>query len=766
MLRNYLSKIFLEKYNFLLFLLISFASLSGFLSSDTSFGFIWDWSIPSNEFFLKNKLTNNELYWNNSIYGGYNNPLNFELWYWRFYGLVNLLFFGKGLFGILFIFQCFCYLGFSKIGEIYKKDFFLISLFYIFSYYAFSRLIAGHINLLIFYWSLPILFACIHKLYEKSLKETFIYQLILITVLLITLNHPISIFIYFCLLIFFFYKELLNTKNKKKIFLIFCYLLLIFLISQFHLMLALFGIVFDNLNVFLDYYKSYQDTSQTNSFNKGEFFDERRIQHNQKSLGLVFYIFSLTKNSMFYENVFIFDSIFIKIVFFLSFLILLIHSITISFKKIIILNLRFNYIYLTFIIIIFIFLAGSNNLLSKIFYDLIFNFSKTLFSIFGNPLRFSPIFLFFLSLILLLNANSFVKKLVFIIIIILISKFFFFKFHDNVYASTQPNKIVKKKINFQEIELEKNLSNDKDLYRILILPPSQLTWVYDKENIFSLPWNSTYLSKSNLFINDNTEISRLSNKFFFSINNQDFNFNLFLKINSVKYIIFPDYKKVYVYKDFIKNYNNAKFENYNDYSSILKLNLDSIGLKKSKLSTNKIYIYVVDNFYPEFYCPTKTIYYKNKLDKKKFQFSDSTDDYYVFNRLNKETALCQKKIELKINSSSRNIYNIKTLTGDKINSFVFNNNYDPNWIVIPDKIYNTYNEIIYHIFFNRDNKVADHFAVNFTSNFWNFDKSYEYFTVFNYNELKFYIIKIFQFLFVTIFILINIAYLIKNRWKI
>ena len=157
-------KDYLSKYNYLLFLVICFLSLIGFLSVNTSFGFIWDWSLPSNELFLENKLENNELYWNNSLYGGFNNNLNFELWFWRFIGTVNKVTFGKEVFFSLFVFQILCFVGFYKIGKIYKKRYFLISLFYIYSYYAFNRLIAGHINLVLFYWSLPIIFVCLHYL--------------------------------------------------------------------------------------------------------------------------------------------------------------------------------------------------------------------------------------------------------------------------------------------------------------------------------------------------------------------------------------------------------------------------------------------------------------------------------------------------------------------------------------------------------------------------------------------------------------------------
>ena len=772
MLRNYLPKIFLEKYNFLLFLLISFASLFGFLNSDTSFGFMWDWSIPSNELFLNNKLKSNELFWSHAVFGGYNNSLNFELWYWRFYGLVNLLFFGKGLFGILFIFQFLCYFGFCKLGEIYKKDFILISLFYIFSYYAFSRLIAGHINFLIFYWSLPILFVCIHELYENSLKKTSIYQILLIIVCLVVLSHPTSIISFLLLLIYFFFKKLVNSNNKKKIFYTFLFTLLIFLISQLHLTLTLFNILFDNLNILTDTHKNYfnfENTDQINNFENNKIINDRLIQHNQKSIGIVFYILSLVTSSMFYENIFLVDDIFIKTIFFSCFCIVIIYSIFISLKKIIIYKLRYNYIYLAFIIVTFIFLAGSNNLLSQILYNFIFYVSKNLFSLFANPLRFTSLFIFFLSLILLLNNNFYINKIIVLILLISATQFFFLKFYDSKkkgYEYIQTNQIIKKKTNFDEIEFEKNLRKDIASYKIVVLPPAQLAWTYSDKYNFTIPWNAIYLSKPNLLFTDSKPFEIYSNIFFFSVDNNNFNYNLLLKISNIKYIVYPRHHRVYLYKNYIKNYKNNTFDHLEDYSFILKSNFENLDLKKSKLSSENIDIYEVNNFYPEFYCPTNVVFYKNIVEKKNLQLSDNENDYYVFASLNKKINLCKKKYQLEINSPTKNIYNIKSLQFDKINSLVFNTSYDKDWRVIPNKIYKSYLEVINHIFFFKKIKLPDHFDVNFGSNYWSFDKNYEYVTVFNLNELKFYFIKIFQYLSLIIFILINFIYLIKNKWKI
>jgi hypothetical protein len=482
------------KYDYLLFIFVSFLSLIGFLSANTSFGFIWDWGMPSNHFFLRDKLENNELYWNNSLYGGFKNNLNFELWFWRFIGIVDIISFGKGVFFSLFIFQILCFFGFCKIGKIYNKRYFLLSLFYIYSYYALSRLIAGHINLVLFYWSLPIIFVCLHYLYKKNLRQTFVYQIILILVSLIVLSHPISLVNFFFLLIFFFFKEIINNNNKKNVFFIFSLTLIIFFITQFHLTLKFYNVIFNNTFLF-EKYRDLQEVSNEivsdNSFFK-DLLSQRVIQHTQKSLGIVFYIYTLINSSMFYENVFLINIIIIKIIFFLSFLIIIAYSIFLSFQKII--NYKLNLIYIAFLVITFILICGSNNLLSKFFYDSILYLFPELFTIFANPLRFAPLFIFFLSLILLLNDNFYIKKIIFLITLISIVHFFFFKFHNSgkyIYQNIQTNQIIKKKINPEEIQILEKLNDDKDFYKIVIMPPAFLSWSYsDNKNFFTIPWNS------------------------------------------------------------------------------------------------------------------------------------------------------------------------------------------------------------------------------------------------------------------------------------
>jgi len=761
---------YLFKYNYLLFLLISFLSLIGFLSANTSFGFVWDWSMPSNEFFLRSKLENNELYWNNSLYSGFNNNLNFELWFWRFIEIINVVSFGKGVFFSLFIFQILCFIGFYKIGKIYNKRYFLISLFYIYSYYAFSRLVAGHINLLLFYWSLPIMFVCLHYLYNKNLRETTVYQIILILVSLVALSHPISIFCYIILLIFFFFKEIINKKNKKNIFLIFFVTLIILLITQFHLTQTLFSFIFEGNNLFVNYREFQQVTNKvdSNNFLLKNILDARVVQHEQKSFGILFYIFTLIKSSMFYENVFSIDITFIKIIYFLSFIILISYCIIVSFQKV--LNYKLNFIYLTFLLITFILICGSNNLLSKFFYNLVEYLFPSLFTIFANPLRFAQLFMIFLSLILLLNNNIYIKNIIFLITIISILQFFFFKFYiPGKYNQTtiQVNQILKKKINSEEIHALQKLSKDKDFYKIAILPPAFLSWSYsDNTNNFTIPWNSNYFSKSNLILSDNSILERFSNKYFFTIDNQDFNYNLLLKISNIKYLVVPSHERIYLYKDFIKNYKKNTFDGLQDYSEIFKLNLNTLSLKKSKISTNQIYFYEVENFYPEFYCPTKKIYYKNNyIDKEILKFSDNINDYYIFADTQKEIKLCKKKIELNIKSPRKNIYNVTTLSEIVINSLIFNNTYDKDWIIIPDKTYKTYLEIFNHLLNEKDNKGTKHLQVNLSSNYWDFNNNFNSFTIFNYNELKFYFIKIFQNLFILFYILINFTYFLKKRWK-
>jgi hypothetical protein len=760
---------YFSKYNYLLFLVISFLSLIGFLSTNTSFGFVWDWSIPSNELFLRSKLENNELYWNNSLYGGFNNSLNFELWFWRFIGTLNKVTFGKEIFFSLFIFQILCFVGFYKIGKIYKKRYFLISLFYIYSYYAFSRLIAGHINLVFFYWSLPIIFVCLYYLYKKNLRQTIFYQIILILVSLIVLSHPISLFIFFFLLIFFFFKEIINNKNKKSVFFIFSLTLIIFFITQFHLTLTFYNFIFNSNNLFENYRELQEVSNEIGSDNfLNNLLRERVIQHEQKSFGIVFYIYTLINSSMFYENVFSINIILIKIIFFLSFLIIIAYSVFLSFQKII--NYKLNLIYIAFLVITFILICGSNNLLSKFFYDSILYLFPKLFTIFANPLRFAPLFIFFLSLILLLNDNFHIKKIIFLITLISIVHFFFFKFHNSgkyTFQNIQTNQIIKKQINPEEIKILEKLNDDKDFYKIVIMPPAFLSWSYsDNKNFFTIPWNSNYFSKSNLLLGDSSPLERYSNKFFFTINNRDFNYNLLLKINNIKYLVVPNHEKIYLYKNFIKNYKKNTFDSLQDYSELFKLNLDSLKLKKSKISTNNIDIYEVNNYYPEFYCPTKHIYSKKKYyeNKEILKFIDNINDYYIFTNI-KTIKLCKERTELIIQSPRKNIYNIISSSGKKIDSIVFNNSYDKDWIIVPNKNYQTYLEIIYYLLNKKENKVTNHVEANFRSNYWDFDVQYNSFTIFNYNEIKFYFIKIFQILLIVIYILIIFKYFFRREWK-
>ena len=352
---------------FLFLIIIAFISLFALLNN-SSFGFIWDWGIPSNSEYLRNKFNDNETIWNNSVYGGFVEYFKFELWYWRLLFFLDKIFIGKYLFCLLFFFQILCILGIYNLCKRFNyKNFFFLSLFYLFSFFVYTKFIAGHLNILIFYWSLPIQVYFVLNIIEEKKIISNLNLLYILILNLFTLSHPSNLINYLIILLVIFLFSYLNYEERKKVIIKFSLIFLIFILSILHLITPLIEFLF-SANDLIQTHRI--DGSLNNEVQQtSKILDERVNQLLSKSNGFFFFLTSIVQNSMFYEPAFPHNSLILKIIFFLTFAFLNVLFLLSVLKNILLRNNIF--LNICFLVTIFLFISGSNNILGETLFKII-----------------------------------------------------------------------------------------------------------------------------------------------------------------------------------------------------------------------------------------------------------------------------------------------------------------------------------------------------------------------------------------------------------
>jgi len=554
-----------------------------------------------------------------------------------------------------------------------------------------------------------------------------------------------------------------DNSNKNKIIIKFLLILFVFLISIFHLITPLFDFLF-NANNLIQTHRI--DGSLSNEVQQTKtILDERINQLLSKSNGLLFFLNSVVRNSMFYETAFPHEGLIIKIIYFSSFASLIIAFILISIKNILIKkNILLNISFLAFS---FIFISGSNNIIGELFFKIISNYLPELFIIYANPYRLIPVYLIMVLILSIFTSyRKYFEYLLIFCAIIFSINFIFFKFfktsEDRQFIQTM--KVIEKNINTNEIELLKKLEDDNDSFHIAILPHAFLSWSYDQENTISIPWNSNYFPKSNMITDRADILSRLVLDRFFSLNEQ-YELDFIFKLNSISYVIAPKFSNIFLYINILKNYNNNQFDFLNDYNELYKLNVRDLRKLNLDLSSEDISVYEIENTYPIIFCPTKKEILPNKLENlKEFfrTFKTNKNELYAF--FNKDVSIdfC-KNNDLKYSVYNKNIYNVYSSNNSNFQSLIFNKNFDHSWKIIPKENFDNYFDIFFYLILNSNSliEINNHFEVNFNKNFWNLDNHTNKLTIFNLKELIFYFIKLTQILLVFLFLII----ILYNRLK-
>ncbi len=547
-LKNYYhnSKFKLEIIAFL-YVFILYSPILLLTLNNYSFGLVWDWFLPDHSFVinkLNESLSSIQRLSNSGTIIGY----NFELYYWLSLYILSI-FFGKYYFFIFLI--AISYLNiiyFLKLAPSSSKNLltFCLIIFYSQNYFFISRFMAGHIPFLLIFNFLPLFIYCIQNLYLSNGPRIIDkFSIFLSFLSLVFFSNLTGISFYYFFLVSFL---LINLNNPRLIF---------------NILFIIFFSFMINLHIFGYLIFSFFDTSLIGSHNINNILETTEIRVNEQTIKKSFSWFELPflnlKNSMFYEIMsnrpYVLRIINSLLLFFIIcytfFKIYLVHAITKKIK-----------LYLILIFFSIIIITGFDNLIiSGLYYTKL----KDFFILYSNPLRYYSIFPFLILLILihlhdkyqfqLLKNQKFIYFLILILTINLISDLFIYKNNFSQRDHTQTEKIQYMKNIPNDRAVSLLIESDND-HNILMIPPFRVGFPLKPNS--PLNWKIFSYGKANLFIDNNSELSRSVIDQLIGEFDRDFFLNLLYE-NSVRYIIYPNSEKTLFY-GLGENFDQSDFE--------------------------------------------------------------------------------------------------------------------------------------------------------------------------------------------------------------
>lgn len=572
-----------------LFIIFSFRSI--FISGEI--GRTWDWGLPYNYAQYERGLTSQlSVWWDRQNAG---QPLSFtaELPYWvllgAFYAIPSDI--GPKIFIVLLFI-----ISFISVYCITRKLFNfnpIISTFsgilYAFSPYSYSRLIAGHLTILLGYAVLPIAIYLLTKVFSSNTyQKKHLILLVLITPFL-SVHLSIIIIFLFVYLLYIFY-----TLAKKQLCL------------RRHLV---FIVLFITINLFwiepfIYNTISGQGIRLRDSITVGDEAYQRYSAFLSVSQPLSkIFSFSITPG-LDSEFLYPFDQfrIFGIISSILLWLMGLI-SIRFIFKD----NLR-QYLlplYILFLIGIGI-ISGNNNILGQFFYSILYKFFKPIFAGFSNPLRFFPLVWLPASILIAFVIHKFSKNgtnkiILFVFGLILLINWYPWLVRPLtkpvLQNGSQPLSLIIKQSNNEDIKINNWLETKLSDSRVALLPPSFVSWIPDTSHI--LPWSSTYLSKAMYLQYPQHPLAQVLTPLLYSANPTNA-FEDVLSLANVQYVIKPTYETYESYMPFIpetvnyKPYVDRNWDSQKNFSEV------PVGL-------STIHVYENSAFVPKIYIPKEII---------------------------------------------------------------------------------------------------------------------------------------------------------------
>lgn len=577
-------------------------------------GHSWDWGVPNfpEQFKIQTKASFS--IWDDRLYGGFFFPFKLELPYWLFTLLFSPL--GGDVLSKIIPLLIFVIAGISTfvaVRKIFSLDYFwalMSAILYMLSPFVYSRLIGGHLTILLGYAFLPLIFyfsvSLFDSLTQEKLFRSWWPRLVFLTLLLtLGILHPLMLVVSWGVIfltagIYFVFRGGEKRKIIKKLL-----LLIIFwaLINSYWLLPIVSQVIWggDGLAA-----RPWQAIAEELSFRLPYFSGVSRPLSELFSFSFPFGLSTEFAYPL---------SDFIRPFFVFSSIILFAASLAAFYlaykgrKEYLPVVLILIFVELTGIVLV----GGEKTIIGHLFFLILIRFAPFIFSGFSNPLRFLPLVIFPFSILSFISFTIFEEKLrrfgevktflrVFMLFALLVFFYpwFFRSLTTPIFKdSSQPMSLRVTKINPEDKEIFDFLKESEGDFRVTYLPPAFISWPGKTD--LSYCWNTIYSSKP-VFLERSQPV--LAGEIINSLYSQDSSKDLskLLGLASVKIIIYPHYRQfTETYQGFISgivDYKPFFDRNWNKQKRIEK--------KATDFST--VDIYENENFIPHIYVPKQATF--------------------------------------------------------------------------------------------------------------------------------------------------------------
>lgn len=596
-------------------------------------GHTWDWGVPNFPEQFKIQTEASLFIWDSRLYGGFFFPSRIELPYWLFTLIFSPL--GGELLSKVIPLVILIIAGLSAffaVRKIFSLDYFWAfasAILYMLSPFAYSRLIAGHLTILLGYTFLPlVLYFSVSLFGLLSRNEGFQSWLPKLFLLNLTLTlgvlHPLMLLVSWGVIFLTAGVFFITRKSKRKDIIGNFFLALIFwtLLNTYWLLPILSQLIggLEKLSI-----RPWQSVAEELGFRLPYLTLQSRPLSELFSFSFPFglhteFVYPLPD---LIRPLFIFSSI---VLFALS---LIAAYLTVKGRR-----PYFPVIFmLTFIELIGLALVtGEATIIGRLLFFILTRFTPFIFSIFSNPLRFLPLVILpfsilpFLALAVIEEKTSYLGKIIlrgFIIFLLLV--FFYPWLFRNLTTPTfkgmsQPMSLRVTKINPEDKEVFDFLKRFKEDIRLVHLPPPFVSW--PGETDLSYIWNSIYSPKPLFVEYGQPELAgAIVNSLYSQRPSKDL--GRLLGLGSVKTIIYPHYQQfAETYQTFIPGTV--------DYKPFVDRNwLEQKDITKLSSSFRTVDLYENENFVPHIFVPTQVTF----LEGERTSLTDiiSFPDYQIRN---------------------------------------------------------------------------------------------------------------------------------------
>ncbi len=498
-----LSTRFMKRTTFLALLLFILVSACFFRTVLFTRGMIartWDWGIPATGTQYEKVLSSQFFVWDDRIYGGLKSTFKNELPFWLLFSPLSP--FGGEVVSKVIPLLLIILAGFSMFllgTKTFRSNWFtafIAGMFYAYSPFAYSRIIAGHVTMLLGYALLPLLLGFSITFFSYPKRSTihmlgiFSALLIIATLVSVHLNMAIlGIGIVFlgCIYTITEYRSRILSLLTKLVFFGIGFVLL----NAFWIVPVVTSYIYER-----GIYLRPNETVTEEAARRVSYISSQ----SQSLLGVISYDLPFGLSTEFvYPNSGV-GKVFLSLAAILLFGCLLISSGIMKRAKML--------IFYAFFLISLLLTTGNTLIPGEVLYGVLLRFVPFIFAGFSNPLRFLPYVFLSAGVILIFCIKHLevrfvrylfvVRFLLVFWLILLIQPWLGSAFiRPIVPGDSQPLSLIIAPVHGDSEKIERLLSEQESTNRFVVFPPSFLSWPGQTDQIF--PWAAGYYPKPVMF---------------------------------------------------------------------------------------------------------------------------------------------------------------------------------------------------------------------------------------------------------------------------